>query len=128
MRTHSRTSAQSFDQAADVIVGAAGGVLGGATGLAGIVVTIWAGLRGWTKDEQRAVFQPTGVATFAMIALWLGGTGAMTRDVAAWFLWGLPAVLAGLWVGFKLYGALDENAFRKIVLGLLVLSGVSLVV
>jgi hypothetical protein len=52
----------------------------------------------------------------------------MTRDVAAWFLWGLPAVLAGLWVGFKLYGALDENAFRKVVLGLLVLSGASLVV
>jgi len=48
---------------ADFIVGLLGGVLGGATGLAGILVTIWSGLRGWPKDEQRAVFQPTGVAT-----------------------------------------------------------------
>ena len=52
----------------DTVVGFFGGVLGGATGLAGIVVMIWSGLRG-SKDEQRALFQPAGVANFALIAL-----------------------------------------------------------
>ena len=111
---------------ADAGVGALGGLLGGATGLAGIVVTIWSGLRGGPKDEQRAVFQPTGVATFVLIALWLGGTGTIDRTVAVWFLWGLPAILAGTWAGLKLYGRLDDASFRRVVLGLLLLSGASL--
>jgi hypothetical protein len=42
------------------------------TGLAGIVVTIWCGIRGWPKDVQRAVFQPVAVAVFAPSALALG--------------------------------------------------------
>src|SRR5205085_3664042 len=42
--------------AADAAVGFLNGVLGGMTGLAGILVTIWCGLRGWKKDEQRTVF------------------------------------------------------------------------
>jgi heme A synthase len=39
------------------------------TGLAGILVTIWAGLRGLSKDVQRAVFHPVAVAIFLMTAL-----------------------------------------------------------
>jgi uncharacterized membrane protein YfcA len=114
--------------AADMGVGVANGILGGATGFAGIVVTIWSGLRGWPKDEQRAVFQPTGVATFAMIALWLGGAGMVAGDTLMLFVIGLPAVLAGTWAGFKLYGKLDENGFRKVVLALLLVSGATLVI
>jgi hypothetical protein len=58
--------------AADAGIGFLNGVLGGITGLAGILVIIWCGLRGWTKDVQRAVFQPVAVAIFAMSALWIG--------------------------------------------------------
>ena len=39
---------------ADAAVGFLNGVLAGITGLAGILVTIWCGLRGWPKDQQRA--------------------------------------------------------------------------
>jgi uncharacterized membrane protein YfcA len=115
-------------RAADAAVGFFGGVLGGATGLAGILVTIWSGLRGWPKDEQRAVFQPTGVATFLMIGLWLGGTGLTVGNAALLFVIGLPAVLLGTWAGLRLYGRLDEAGFRKIVLGLLLMSGATLIV
>jgi uncharacterized membrane protein YfcA len=41
---------------------------------------------------------------------------------------GLPFLLAGLWAGFKLYGKIDDEAFRRAVLVLLLLSGLSLVV
>lgn len=57
---------------ADGSAGVVSGVIGGATGLAGIVPTIWSGLRGWNKDEQRAVFQPVAVTIFIGSALWLG--------------------------------------------------------
>src|SRR5262244_1395052 len=65
---------------ADGGVGVLSGVLGGLTGFGGILPTIWSGLRGWPKDERRAVFQPTGVAIFIGTALMLGGTGSIAPD------------------------------------------------
>lgn len=114
--------------AADASVGFLNGVLGGMTGLAGILVTIWCGLRGWPKDVQRTVFQPVAVAIFLMSALWIGGRGAITPDTVKLFLIGLPALLAGTWLGLKLFGRLDEVAFRKVVLVLLLASGAVLII
>ena len=113
---------------ADASAGFLNGALGGATGLAGIVATIWCQLRGWPKDQQRAVFQPVGVATFAMTAAWLGGQGSVSRDVIGLFVLGLPVLLVGTCAGMKLYGRLDEAQFRKVVLVLLLVSGVVLLV
>ena len=101
-------------------------MLAGVTGLAGILVTVWSGLRGWPKDVQRAVFQPVAVAIFLMSALWLGATGTVTGDTVRLFLIGLPAVILGTWLGFKLFGRIDEGTFRRIVLALLFVSGVFL--
>jgi uncharacterized membrane protein YfcA len=111
----------------DGTAGIASGIVGGATGLAGILPTIWASLRGWTKDEQRAVFQPVAVTIFIGCALWLGGTGSFDRPTLLLFLAGLPALLAGSWLGLRLYGRLDEAGFRKVILGLLLVAGMTLV-
>jgi len=111
---------------ADATVGFLNGVLGAMTGFAGILVTIWCGLRGWSKDQQRAIFQPVGVAIFAMSAIWLGGRGSITPDTIKLFLVGLPVLLAGTWMGLKLYSQLNEAGFRKVVLLLLLISGVAL--
>jgi uncharacterized membrane protein YfcA len=81
--------------AGDLGAGFLNGVLGGATGLAGIVTVIWCQLRGWTKDQQRAVFHPVGVATFAMSAAWLGGQGSIPPEVILLFVVSLPVLLAG---------------------------------
>ena len=111
---------------ADGAVGIVNGIIGGATGLAGIAAVVWCNLRGWAPAEQRAVFQPVGVATFVMIALWLGGTGMIRADAAGLFLLGLPALALGTWAGLKSFGRLNDASFRRIVLSLLLLSGVSL--
>src|SRR5467141_3819872 len=71
--------------AADAGVGFLNGVLGGMTGLAGILVVIWCGLRGWPKDVQRTVFQPVAIAIFLMSALWIGANGAITADTIKLF-------------------------------------------
>jgi uncharacterized membrane protein YfcA len=107
----------------DLGAGFLNGLLGGATGLAGIIAVIWCQLRGWAKDQQRAVFQPVGVATFALSAAWLGGQGSISREVVPLFVAALPVVLVGTWLGLKFYGKLDEAQFRKIVLVLLLASG-----
>jgi uncharacterized membrane protein YfcA len=113
---------------ADAAVGVLNGILGGATGFAGIIVTIWCGVRSWPKDVQRTVFQPVGVATFIMSAVWLGTRGEIGHETISLFVMGLPALAAGTWLGLKLYGRLDESAFRKVVLFLLLGSGLALVV
>jgi uncharacterized protein len=113
---------------ADAGVGFLNGVLGGMTGLAGILVTVWCGVRGWPRDQQRTVFQPVAVAIFAMSAAWLGTRGALTVDTLQLFLLGLPALFAGTWLGMRLYGRLDEAGFRKVVLVLLLVSGVALII
>jgi len=111
---------------ADGVVGAISGFLGGSTGLAGIPVIIWSTLHGWSKDEQRAVFQPVAIAIFAMTLVWFGGSGMVTSETLRLFVVALPAVLLGTWFGLKLYGKLDEATFRTVVLVLLLISGLTL--
>ena len=118
----------SAGRAADAGIGVLNGVLGGATGLGGILPTLWCVLRGWPRDEHRAVSQPTAVATFAMSLLAFGGMGLVTPDTTRLFLIGLPTLVAGTLLGWSLYGKLDEAAFRKVVLVLLLLSGLAIVV
>src|SRR5262245_27352004 len=110
----------------DGLVGLASGIVGASTGLAGLPIIIWSTSQGWSKDEQRAVFQPVVVAIFAMNLLWFGGNGMVTKDVLQLFFMGLPAALLGTWLGLQLYGRLDEARFRQIVLLLLLLSGLTL--
>jgi uncharacterized membrane protein YfcA len=62
-----------------------------------------------------------------MIILALGGTGMIAPDTARLFFIGLPALIVGSWLGWALYGKLDEAAFRKVVLALLLVSGIALV-
>jgi len=73
------------------------------------------------------VFAPASVALLAMCALALGVTGSIARDTVQLFLIGLPALLAGNWIGLKLYGYVDDAGFRRIVLILLLVSGVPLI-
>jgi uncharacterized membrane protein YfcA len=115
-------------KAADGAIGVLNGIIGGATGLTGIALTIWCTLRGWPRDEQRTVFQPVSVAIFLMTGFWLGGTGLIRADTLRLFVIGLPVLLAGTWVGLRLYARLDEAGFRKVVLRLLLMSGLGLVV
>jgi hypothetical protein len=48
-------------------------------------------------------------------------------DTVKLYALGLPALLVGLWLGFKLYGKLDDGAFRKLILVLLLISGLALI-
>jgi uncharacterized membrane protein YfcA len=40
---------------------------------------------------------------------------------------GLPILLAGTWLGLRLYGRVDDGGFRKIVLALLLVSSAALI-
>ena len=112
----------------DIAIGVVNGLVGGLTGLGGIVSTISCQWRGWPKDVQRAVFQPVLFAAFVVISISMGITGAFTSETLELYGLGFPFMLAGLWIGFKLYGTIDDETFRKAVLVLLLLAGLSLIV
>jgi uncharacterized protein len=61
-----------------------------------------------------------------MSAAWLGGQGSISGDVLRLFVVALPVLLAGTWLGLKLYGKLNEVQFRKLVLVPLLASGTML--
>ena len=113
---------------ADIGIGIVNGLVGGLTGLGGVVSTISCQWRGWTTDLQRAVFQPVLFAAFVVISISMGITGAITPETFKLYALGFPLMLAGLWSGFKLYGTIDDETFRKAVLVLLLFAGLSLIV
>lgn len=113
--------------AAETAVGFLNGVLGGLTGLSGPIITMWCNLRGFPKDLQRSIYQPVILAAFTLTAISLSVAGAVTAELIRIYLSGLVPLAAGLWIGLKLYGHLNETAFRRIILILLLFSGVALI-
>jgi uncharacterized membrane protein YfcA len=98
---------------ADGAIGVLNGMIGGATGLAGIVVTIWSTLRGWPRDEQRTVFQPIGVGVFLLTGIWLGGTGLVDAETLRLLVIGLPLLLAGTWPDFGFMCGSTKPGFAR---------------
>lgn len=111
---------------ADCAVGFVSGVLGGMTGFSGPIVTLWCALRPWNKYEQRQAYQPYLLVMHLTTIASLATAGTLTRQTGELFLIGTPLVVAGLWAGFRLYRRIDDQAYRRIVLWLLLASGVSL--
>lgn len=112
---------------ADGLVGTLGGVLGGAAGLSGVLPNIWTGLRGWSKDTRRGVYQPFNIFSNAFSLSLFGGTGLANGHLLVRLLAALPALLLGTWLGARLYRRLDEAQFYRLLLWLLLLSGLGLV-
>lgn len=110
----------------DGAVGLAGGVLGGIGGFAGSVPTLWCTLRGFNKDTQRAVIQNFNLSMLSVtMAIYLA-TGIVTRDMAPMFAVVAPAMLIPTLLGTRLYIGISEVTFRRVVLGLLTCSGLTL--
>jgi len=82
-------------RAADAVVGFAGGILGGLAGLSGPLPTLWASVRGWTKDQRRGVFQIfNGTVLGAALCLQVA-SGFVERQVFWLALLALPGTLSG---------------------------------
>lgn len=113
---------------ADGVVGFGGGLLGGVAGLSGPLPTIWCGLRGWQADAQRGVYQPYNLTILSVALIAYATQGLLTTHVWGLVLVCLPATLLGAFGGLRLYGRVDNQRFRYLVLWLLLASGIVLTV
>src|SRR5262249_11809081 len=104
--------------AADAGIGFVSGVLGGIGGHFRVLPAIWCQLRGWSKEVSRGVYQPfivmAHIATLALL-----GVVALDRTGVVMFLLALPVLLLGAFIGWRVYGRLDEQRFRQVLAGLL---------
>ncbi len=113
-------------RSADALVGWIGGVLGGLAGLSGAVPTLWASVRGWGKDERRAVFQGFNFSILSATLVAYAVTGLLSPEVGHAVLLALPGTLAGSLLGQQVYRRMDDLRFDRVVLAILAVAGVTL--
>lgn len=108
---------------ADAGVGLLGGVMAPLSGFSGLAPALWCTLRGYNKDEHRAVIQNFNLIVLSATVASNVWSGRLRPS-----MWPQMAVIAGalilpaIW-GSKIYIGMSAAAFRKTVLWLLVLAG-----
>jgi len=110
---------------ADFAIGAVGGVTGGLAAFPGAFVTVWCGMRGWTKDEQRAVFQPY-ILAMQLVALALLQSSAPASLPGAAVIVLVPGVLLAAHLGIAVFRKLSNGQFNRVVYCLLIVAGATL--
>jgi uncharacterized membrane protein YfcA len=113
---------------ADGGVGLIGGMMGGLGGLNGPAPTLWCWLRGWSRHEQRAVFQVFSLSMQSLTLAMYAASGLITRETLFLFALIAPSMIVPTLLGVRLYARFSDAAFRRVVLVLLSLSGTVLLV
>lgn len=107
----------------DMIVGAVGGVLGGAAGLAGAIPSMWLSIRPWTKSETRAVLQPFNMSVLGTTVALLFAKGAYDATTLKAMLVAIPTSIIAAQVGVAIFRSLSDLMFRRVLIGLTFLMG-----
>ncbi len=108
---------------AEVAAGFAGGITGGATAFPGAIPTIWCNVRGLSKLQQRGIVQPFILFMQIATLVYFSKLGIFASATWTIYFWCAPAVVAGTWLGLRLFNRIDDTRFRQIVLLFLLLSG-----
>jgi uncharacterized membrane protein YfcA len=112
----------------NAVVGFGGGLVGGLTAMPGALPVMWCELRGMPKDQQRGLVQPY-IVTMQLLALGLMlSRNDLPTKALVDLAFSLPALAAGTTLGVVLFGKVDDAAFRRVVLFVLLLAGLVLVV
>lgn len=111
----------------DLAAGVLGGVMGGLGGFTGVAPALWCALRGYERDVYRAVLQNFNLAVLAATLVALALSGAIRREMLPGFAVVAPALVLPSLLGSRVYLGLSPVAFRRIVLGLLSLSGLAMI-
>jgi uncharacterized membrane protein YfcA len=109
----------------DALAGALGGVIGGLSSAPGLVVTIWCSMRGWDKEQQRAMYQPFILAMQLVTVACLTWSAAPQIDALRHASF-IPFALMGAVGGFALYRRMTMRQFHAAVSVLLIVSGTGL--
>jgi len=107
-------------------LGFIGGLLAGAYNIGGPPAVMYATGRQWQADEFRANLQTYSLINNIVVVMAHARNGNITPDVLQLFVFVIPTAFLGLILGFALNEYINQDVFRKLVLGLLFVSGVRL--
>jgi uncharacterized membrane protein YfcA len=113
---------------ADAGVGLIGGVMAPLSGFSGLAPALWCTLRGYTKDEHRAVMQNFNLLVLGVTLGSLVWSGRAHAGLAPQMAVVAGALLIPSIYGSKIYVGMSAVAFRRTVLWLLILAGVAMLV
>jgi uncharacterized membrane protein YfcA len=122
-----RIAMQGHRPLVDVVAGFAGGVTGGAIAFPSAIPTAVCNLRGLPKLEQRGIIQPFILFMQVATCVYFAKMGSFSSASLATYAWCLPGILAGTWIGLRLFHRIDESLFRRLILLFLGASGASFV-
>ena len=111
----------------NALIGFGGGFVGGLTAMPGAIPTIWCDIHGVPKTEQRGLVQPfiAAMQIFALVLMLLQND--LSSKVLVEFVASIPALLAGAALGIFAFRCVNEASFRRIILTMLLFSGLLLV-
>ena len=108
------------------VAGFSGGVLGTLFGIGAPPYAIYLTHRMPDKLAFRATLSSMVIFSVSMRALVFAASGLMLADRIAGFAMLLPFALAGLWLGNRIHGRISRAGLLRVVAGLLLLIGLSL--
>lgn len=116
-------STPSPEGKADRIIGFASGVLGGFSGLSGVLPLVWLQLRGFSALQQRARYQPFNLLVLASASLAMLVIGKLDGELLIYATIAAPFTVLGTLLGVRTFKGVSEESFRRAVLLLLLISG-----
>ena len=111
---------------ADAAVGLLGGIMSPLSGFSGLAPALWCTVRGYTKDEHRAVIQNFNLIVLSATFLLLVWSGRVHADMLPRMALVAAALIPTSIYGSKIYVGMSPTAFRTSVLWLLVGAGVAM--
>jgi hypothetical protein len=108
------------------IAGFLSGVFGAAYATNGPPVIVYGAVRGWPKGEFKSALQSIFLVNGACIVAWQSSAGLFTRNVGWYALFAVPGLALGAFIGHRIDRRIDQDRFRRYVLGLILILGVVL--
>jgi len=102
------------------VVGFIAGLTGGALNIAGPPYIIYGNCRRWEMDEFKGNLQGLFVVNSLVVLISHATSGNITNTVWCYFLFTIPALIIGIFIGTSLDRYIHPETFRKIVLILLI--------
>jgi uncharacterized protein len=115
-------------QGRNFLVGFGGGLIGGLTAMPGALPTIWCDMQGVPKEQQRGVVQPFIAAMQVSALVLMLCRAELPSTIVVDLAVSLPPLAAGTALGVLMFRRINETVFRRVILIMLLGSGLSLVV
>lgn len=112
----------------DGLEGFAGGLLGGAASLSGVLPTMWCAMQPWTKMETSAVLRPCNIVFLGIVLIVFAVSGYYTAEPLTIAVCALPVTLIASRAGIAVFRRISDTAFRYLLIWMMLASGELLIV